>query len=235
VLDTINPLGVLTLGDNAYPSGTLSEFNNYYRPNWGRHDARVYPSPGNHEYQTPNAQGYFDYFGARAPGPYYSYDLGSWHLISLNSEIPVGVGSAQETWLKADLAAHPATCVLAYWHQPRFSSGFHSSNTRYGPLWNALYDAKAEIILNGHEHFYERFALQNPSGNADPQGLRQFIVGTGGAGLHTLAAPVPNSEVRQNTTYGVLKLTLRTGAYDWTFVPAPGSGTFTDSGSGVCR
>ncbi|MBA2385108.1 MAG: metallophosphoesterase, partial [Actinobacteria bacterium] len=234
LLDTIDPAGVLTLGDNVYPSGTLSEYDSYYRPNWGRQDARVYPSPGNKEYLTPNAQGYFDYFGARAPAPYYSYDLGSWHLISLNSEIPVGVGSAQETWLKADLAAHPAKCVLAYWHKPRFSSSSSGSSTRYAPLWNALHDAGAEIVLNGHDHYYERFALQDPSGTADSKGIRQFVVGTGGAGLGSFGAPIANSELRQNTTYGVLKLTLHTGGYDWSFVPA-GTGTFTDSGSGVCQ
>ena len=235
LLDAMKPDGVLTLGDNAYNSGTLSEYNTYYRPNWGRQDAIVYPNPGNHEYDTTDAQGYFDYFGARAPGPYYSYDLGSWHLLSLNSELSVSVGSAQETWLKADLAAHPAQCVLAYWHRPRFSSGSsHGSSTTYATLWNDLYAAGAEIVLNGHEHNYERFAPQNPSAVADPKGIREFVVGTGGASHYSFDAPIANSEVRDNTTFGVLKLTLHPDFYDWQFVPVAGA-SFTDSGSTSCH
>ncbi len=235
LLDAMKPDGVLTLGDNAYNSGTLSEYNTYYRPNWGRQDAIVYPNPGNHEYDTTDAQGYFDYFGARAPGPYYSYDLGSWHLLSLNSELSVSVGSAQETWLKADLAAHPAQCVLAYWHRPRFSSGSsHGSSTTYATLWNDLYAAGAEIVLNGHEHNYERFAPQNPSAVADPKGIREFVVGTGGASHYSFDAPIANSEVRDNTSFGVLKLTLHPDFYDWQFVPVAGA-SFTDSGSTSCH
>jgi chitodextrinase len=235
LLDAIKPDGVLTLGDNAYNSGTLTEYNTYYRPNWGRQDAIVYPNPGNHEYDTTDAQGYFDYFGARAPGPYYSYDLGSWHLLSLNSELSVSVGSAQETWLKADLAAHPAQCVLAYWHRPRFSSGSsHGSSTTYATFWNDLYAAGAEIVLNGHEHNYERFAPQNPSAVADPKGIREFVVGTGGASHYSFDAPIANSEVRDNTSFGVLKLTLHPDSYDWQFVPVAGA-SFTDSGSTSCH
>jgi len=234
LLDSINPTAVLTLGDNAYNDGTLTEYNNYYGPNWGRFDAKVYPNPGNHEYHTTNAQGYFDYFGPRAPAPYYSYDLGAWHLISLNSEVSVSSGSAQETWLKADLAAHSAKCTLAYWHRPRFSSGTeHGSSTTYAPLWDNLYAAGADVVLNGHEHNYERFAPQNPSGAADPKGIREFVVGTGGASHYSFGTPIANSEVRDSMSFGVLKLTLHAQSYDWQFVPVAGA-SFTDSGSASC-
>jgi hypothetical protein len=230
----INPARVLTLGDNAYYDGTLSEFTSYYDPNWGRFKAKTSPAPGNHEYNTPNGQGYFDYFGAQVPGPYYSYDLGSWHLISLNGEIGVSAGSAQEQWLKADLAAHPNQCTLAYWHEPRFSSGSeHGSDTSVDAFWRDLYAAGADVVLNGHDHDYERFAPQNPSGVADPAGIREFVVGTGGYNLRSFAGIAANSAVRNATTFGVLKLTLRPGSYDWQFVPVAGS-TFTDSGSGTC-
>jgi chitodextrinase len=235
LLDAINPTAVLTLGDNAYNDGTLTEYNNYYRPNWGRFDAKVYPNPGNHDYHTANAQGYFDYYGSRARGAYYSYDLGSWHLISLNSEISVSAGSAQETWLKQDLSAHPVKCVLAYWHRPRFSSGTsHGSDPTYGPLWSDLYAAGADVVLNGHEHNYERFAPQDPSAQPDATGIREFVAGTGGASHYSFGTPLSNSEVRDNTSFGVLKLTLHSGSYDWEFVPVAGA-SFTDSGSASCH
>jgi hypothetical protein len=236
LLDSLNPTAVLTLGDNAYNDGSLTEYNSYYKPNWGRQDGKIYPAPGNHEFHTANAQGYRDYFGARAPALYYSYDLGAWHLISLPGDdtMSASAGSAQEVWLKADLAAHPSQCILAYWHEPRFSSGAeHGSDSTFDPIWRDLYAAGADVVLNGHDHEYERFAPQNPSGVADPKGIREFVVGTGGVSHYTFGAPVANSEVRDNTSFGVLKLTLHSGGYDWQFVPAAGS-SFTDSGSGSC-
>jgi len=232
LLGQINPTRVLTLGDNAYEDGSLSEYTSYYAPNWGMY--KTSPTPGNHGYHTPNAEGYFDYFGAQAPGPYYSYNVGSWHLISLNSEIGHSAGSPQEQWLKADLSSSPNRCTLAYWHRPRFSSGSdHGSDASYDPFWRDLYAAGADVVLNGHDHDYERFAPQNPGGVADPAGIREFVVGTGGHGLYSFNTPVANSVVRNSTSYGVLKLTLHPGSYDWQFVPAAGS-TFTDSGSSTC-
>ena len=235
---------VFTLGDNAYSNGSASDYTNCYDPSWGRVKSRTRPTPGNHEYQTANATGYFGYFGSAAGDPtkgYYSYDLGDWHIIVLNSNsscttISCAAGSAQEQWLRADLAANTKACTLAYWHHPRFSSGAtHGNNTAVAPFWDALYQYGAEIILNGHEHVYERFAPQTPNATADPaNGIRQFTVGTGGAGLYSFSSTIqPNSEVRNNTSLGVLKLTLRTGGYDWDFIPA--TGLFTDAGSGTCH
>ena len=236
LLGQINPTRVLTLGDNAYQDGSVSQYASYYKPNWGVYKAKTSPAPGNHDYHTSGGAGYFSYFGSRAPAPYYSFDLGSWHLISLDGEIGVSAGSAQEMWLKADLAAHPGQCTLAYWHEPRFSSGsVHGSNSSFDPFWRDLYAAGADVVLNGHEHNYERFAPQNPSGQADSKGIREFVVGTGGAdeGSYPFGTPVANSEVRNATTHGVLKLTLHTGSYDWQFLPAAGS-SFTDSGTSSC-
>ena len=210
----MNPDAVLTVGDNQYETGTLDEFQRAYNPTWGRLIDRTYPVPGNHEYDS-GAAGYYSYFGARAGDPtkgYYSFDVGAWHLIALNSECSsVGgcqAGSPQETWLRADLAAHPAACTLAYWHKPRFSSGgLHPSSAAFQPLWQALYDAQADVVLSGHAHDYERFAPQAPNGAPDDvRGIRQFVVGTGGRNLQVLGALQPNSEVRQNTSFGVLKL-----------------------------
>ena len=238
LLDNI-PGTVFTAGDNAYPDGSASDFANCYDPSWGRHKARTRPAPGNHDYQTSGATGYYDYFGAAA-GPagrgYYSYDLGAWHIVSLNSNVSMSAGSAQETWLRADLAASAKRCTIAYWHHPRFSSGSnHGSSTQSAGVWQALYDAGAEIVISGHDHEYERFAPQTPSGAADPtSGIREFIVGTGGAGLYSFATPLPNSEVRDNASFGVLKLTLSDGSYTWEFIPIAGD-TFTDSGSGTCH
>jgi Bacterial Ig-like domain (group 1)/Calcineurin-like phosphoesterase len=235
LLDAI-PGTVFTLGDNAYPDGTLTQFNDCYGPTWGRHKNRTKPAPGNHDYHVAGAGGYFDYFGAaagdRSKG-YYSYNLGDWHIISLNSEITQSAGSAQEQWLRADLAANPKVCTLAYWHKPRFSSGRHGNNAGSQALWQALYEYGADVVLNGHDHSYERFAPQNPSGQADAKGIREFVVGTGGAGLYPFPAIQPNSQVRNNTTYGVLKLTLHSTSYDWQFIPIAGQ-NFTDSGSGNC-
>jgi calcineurin-like phosphoesterase family protein len=243
LLDAI-PGTVFTAGDNAYPDGTLDQYNNCYDPTWGRLKARTRPAAGNHEYHTRRAAGYFTYFGAAAGNPtkgYYSYDLGAWHIIVINSNCEfVGgcqAGSPQERWLRADLVAHPVVCTLAIWHHPRFSSGFHESNEPMAPIWQALYDAGADVVVNGHSHNYERFAPQDPAGRLDrTRGLREFVVGTGGDKFQPMGAVLPNSEVRNNTTHGVLKLTLHPRGYDWVFIPIGIAGqTFTDRGASACH
>ena len=232
---------VLTLGDTQYEDGSLTKFQQSFDPSWGRAKNIIRPSVGNHEYLTAGASGYYSYFGAAAGDNtkgYYSYDIGAWHLIALNSNCSqvggCGVGSPQEQWLKADLAAHPTMCTLAYWHHPRFSSGEHGSSTSYDAFWRDLYAAGAEIVLSGHDHDYERFAPQNPSGAADPNGIQQFVVGTGGKNHYQFMSIQPNSVVRNPDTYGILKLTLHATSYDWQFVPELGK-TFTDSGTMNCR
>jgi hypothetical protein len=238
LLDNI-PGTVFTIGDNAYSSGSAANFANCYEPTWGRHKARTRPAVGDNEYSTSGASGYFNYFGAAAGDPtkgYYSYDVGSWHIIVLNSNCSRVGGcdaeSPQGQWLQADLAANPRTCTLAIHHEPLYSSSGGDSDMR--DFWEPLYAAGADIVLSGHRHFYERFAPQNPAGVADPgRGIRAWLVGTGGASLSSLSTIAPNSEVRNNTTYGVLKLTLHPTSYDWQFVPIAGQ-TFTDSGSAPC-
>ncbi|HEU5040727.1 MAG TPA: Ig-like domain-containing protein [Gemmatimonadales bacterium] len=233
---------VAVLGDNAYENGTLADYTECYGPSWGRHKERTKPSAGNHEYHTPGAAGYYDYFGTAAGDHdkgYYSYDLGEWHVVVLNSNCAIvscAPGSPQERWLRADLVAHPATCTVAYWHHPRFNSGAsHGDYTAVAPLWQALYDAGAELILNGHEHLYERFAPQTTAAVADPaRGIRQFTVGTGGRELHNVGMRKPNSEVLNDQTFGVLKLTLNATGYSWEFMPVEGS-SFTDKGTGSCH
>jgi hypothetical protein len=237
------PGTVATLGDNAYPEGRPQDFANCYAPTWGQFKDRTHPAAGNHDYMTPNAAGYFGYFGAAA-GPegkgYYSYDLGSWHVVVINSNCnDIGGcenGSPQQVWLKADLAKHPATCTLAYWHHPRFSSGAeHGDDPAMTDIWQTLQNAGADVVLSGHDHDYERFAPQDADGTADPaHGIREFVVGTGGAGRYDFKAPEPNTEIRSNETWGVLVLTLKPAGYDWTFVPVAG-GTFTDQGSAACH
>jgi hypothetical protein len=236
LLDSI-PGTVFTAGDHAYRDGTVREFLECYEPSWGRHKARTRPAPGNHDYRR-NARGYFGYFGARAGDPelgYYSYDLGAWHIVVLNSNVRMEAGSPQEQWLRRDLAAHPRRCTLAIWHRPRFSSGAkHGPSTQPQDLWRALAEAGAEVVINGHEHLYERFAPQTADGVADPRGIRQFTVGTGGAGLYPFGPPAANSEVRDGSTFGVLKLTLHPESYEWEFVPAAG-GSFRDAGRAECH
>ncbi|MBD0322978.1 MAG: metallophosphoesterase [Aldersonia sp.] len=241
LLDQI-PGIVFTLGDNVYNGGTAAEFADCYAPSWGRHRARTLPAMGNHDYGSPAASGYFDYFGAAA-GPrgagYYSYDTGAWHVIVLNSNCEkVGgchPGSTQEQWLRADLAAHPRACTAAYWHHPRFSSGDHGSDAATQAFWQALYEAGAEIVLSGHDHSYERFAPQGPTGEPDAAGgIREFVVGTGGRDLYGFPSVAPNTEIRDASTFGVLVLTLGDGRYGWQFIPAAG-GAFVDSGSGICH
>ena len=224
---------VFVLGDNAYTSGTTTEYTNCYDPTWGRHKSRTKPVPGNHDYNTSGASGYFNYFNNVSS--YYAYNLGGWRIYALNSEIPVSSTSAQVQWLQSDLAANPTKCVLAYWHKPRWSSGTtHGSNSAMQTLWQTLYNAGADIVLSGHEHNYERFAEMNASGAAASQGLREFVVGTGGVGHYGFGTALSTSQVRNSTTYGVLKLTLKSTGYDWQFVPVAGS-SFTDSGSGTCH
>lgn len=224
---------VFTTGDNAYPSGTAQQFADCYDPAWGGFRGRTRPSPGNHDYATAGASGYFGYFGPRA-GPdargYYAYDLGSWRVYSLNSE---QISDAQLAWLEADLADNPSRCSLAYWHRPRFSSGYHGNDPDVQPFWKALYAAGVEVILNGHDHDYERFAPQRPNGERHWLGIREFVVGTGGTGLRAFSEIKPHSLARQTSVHGVLKLRLGDGEYRWRFVSVDGS--WTDTGSARCH
>lgn len=237
LLDTIAGT-VFTLGDHAYPAGTAENFRNCYEPTWGRHKARTRAAPGNHDRERDNGAPYFAYFGDAA-GPagrgYYSFNIGAWHIISLNSNAPAGRGSSQFEWLDADLATYQNTpCILAYWHHPVFTSGPNGSDLRMRDAWRRLYDAGADVALAGHEHLYERFAPQDAAGRLDQsRGIRQFTVGTGGVPLYQVKAVQPNSEVRETATWGVLKLTLRPRGYDWQFVPIAGQ-SFGDSGSASC-
>jgi hypothetical protein len=232
---------VFAAGDEAYESGSPAEFNNCYGPTWGPFLDRTYPVPGNHEYVTSGASGYFSYFGARA-GPagsgWYAYDLGTWRVYALNSNCAVvgcAAGSEQEQWLKADLATNPRACVLAYWHHPRFSSGQHGNDSEVAALWSDLYAAGADVIVNGHDHDYERFAPQTPAGAADSAtGIREFVVGTGGASLRGFATIRANSQVRNGSTHGVIKFNLGDAGYSWQFIPIAGQ-TFKDSGTGTCH
>ena len=234
-------VSVLTLGDTQYEDGAYEKFVASYDPSWGRVKSITKPAPGNHEYESSGATGYYRYFGRAAGDPrkgYYSFAVGRWHLIALNSNCSaVGgcrAGSPQEQWLRRDLAAHPAACTLAYWHHPRFSSGSHGSDSTYRAFWQALYAAGADVVLSGHDHDYERFAAQTPSGDRDPRrGLRQFVVGSGGKELRPFSTVRANSEARDATSLGVLQLTLGAGAYAWRFRPSVGS--FTDSGSTRCH
>jgi hypothetical protein len=233
---------VFTTGDNAYRSGTDAQFKDCYGPTWGRHKARTKPSVGNHEYKTAGGSGYFNYFGEAAGDPskgYYSYNRGDWHVIALNSMCEkvggCGASSPMVTWLKNDLAANPKKCTLAYFHHPLFSSGEHGNQTKMKPTWDALYVANADVVVNGHDHSYERFAPQRPDGTRDRnRGIREFVVGTGGGSHYAFDTIKANSQVRNSDTYGVLKLTLNTGSYEWKFVPVAGK-SFTDMGSTGCH
>jgi hypothetical protein len=248
VLADLDMAAVLALGDLQYEEGDLAAFREVYDRSWGRFKDLTRPAVGNHEYLTPAATGYFDYFngvgafggraGDRDKG-YYSFDIGTWHVVALNSVCDaVGgchAGSPQEAWLRADLAAHRARCTLAYWHHPRFSSGQQRSSLRFVPFWQALYDAGADVVLAGHAHDYERFAPLTPTGEFDAvRGIRQFVVGTGGKFLYGFEAIEPYSEARDAVTHGVLELSLGTAGYEWRFLPER-IGTFTDSGTGTCH
>jgi 3',5'-cyclic AMP phosphodiesterase CpdA len=236
------PGTIMAVGDLAYPDGTKENFA-CYEKTWGRVRSRTRPAAGNHEFHSVGATVYFNYFGAAAGDPkygYYSYELGSWHIIVLNSECAkVGgcdAGSRQVHWLREDLAANPAACTLAYWHNPLFSSGSaHGNDYEMKAFWQALYDAHAAVVINGHDHNYERFAPQNPDGRSDAaRGIREFVVGTGGKNHRPILLAKPNSESRNADAYGVLKLTLRARTYDWQFVPEAGK-SFADSGTGKCH
>lgn len=222
---------VLTLGDNVYQSGTPAEHADCYAPTWGRFKQRTLPSPGNHEYYSKDAAGYYDYFGSLA-GPdrrgYYSTEIGGWHVVSLNSNLKGAAQQAQLDWLKTDLAAHPSTCSLAFWHHPVQSSGGHGSDERMRAAWQLLANAGTDLILSAHDHDYERFAPHGPNG-----AMRQFVVGTGGAELSPFRLFVAGSETADNTTFGVLKLVLKTTGYEWEFMPVAG-GTYRDHGSARC-
>jgi hemolysin type calcium-binding protein/calcineurin-like phosphoesterase family protein len=238
------PGTVTPLGDTAYPTGSYQDFENCYDPTWGRHKYRTRPAIGSHEYETAGALPYWDYFGEAAGDAgygWYSYDLGDWHIVVLNSTCAQAggcfEGSPQVEWLRDDLAAHPTQCTAAYWHTPRYSSGQkHGDDLNYVPIWQILYEHGVEFVMGGDDHHYERFAPQTPYGDLDvTDGIRQFVVGTGGRFLRPMTeTPHVNSETRDNTTFGILRVELLEGAYDWEFVPVAG-GTYTDSGSTACH
>jgi hypothetical protein len=235
------PGTVLTLGDNVYPNGTAASYQECFEPTWGRHKEQIHPAPGNHDYSTPSAAGYFEYFGPLAGEKglgYYSFDVGAWHVISLNSQCKYAGGcerdSRQELWLRQDLKQNAGKCILAYWHNPLFSSGRHGHDLSVKPFWDDLYEAGADIVLNGHDHDYERFAPQNTEGAPASNGIREFVVGTGGSGNRVIFGSAPNSEERSDNAFGVLRLALRPEGYDWDFIPADRTG-FSDGGTGTCK
>ncbi len=236
LLDSL-PGPILVLGDVAYMDGSEKDYANCYEPHWGRHKARTFPVPGNHDYVTANAAPYFAYFGANAGAPglgYYSTTLGAWHLVGLNTIIPIGEGSAQLAWLKQDLAANPAKCTLAYWHHPRYSSGQNGDSSFVGAALRVLYDAGVEIVLNAHDHVYERMTPVDPDGRPDAaKGVRQFTVGTGGAKLYSFTSTKSMSDARA-AVWGVLRLTLASDGYEWEFLAVPGE-SYRDSGFGHCH
>jgi acid phosphatase type 7 len=240
LIGRLDPDGVAALGDLQYPAGSLADFERSFDRTWGRFRARMHPAIGNHEYGTPEAAGYFAYFGRRAGPPgegWYSYELGSWHVVALNANcelVGCGAGSRQQRWLRDDLAAHRRRCTLAYWHQPRFSSGLHGSDDALAPLWRTLQRGGADVALSGHDHDYERFAPQAADGRLDrASGIVQFVVGSGGASHYPILFARRNSRAHASV-FGVLRLTLGRGAYAWRFVPEPGVG-FRDAGRARCR
>jgi acid phosphatase type 7 len=241
LLDDI-PGTVMALGDLAYPNGTAAQFEDCYDPTWGRHKERTRPIPGNHDYHTKGAAAYLDYFGKAAVNPegdpWYSYDLGAWHIIALDSDCEETndcvLESKQGRWLTADLAASDAMCTMAMWHVPRFSSGFHQNDNDLDAFWRILYAAGADVIVNGHDHDYERFAPQDPDAVEDRQrGIREFVAGTGGTTLRPFEELAANSELRAALMHGVLKFTLHPTSYEWEFIPTVGD--FRDSGSAACH
>jgi hypothetical protein len=239
LLDGI-PGTVFTAGDNAYFNGTSEDFRRCYDPYWGRHRGRTHPVPGNHDYDDGKSDGsaYFNYFGVSA-GPaglgYYSYTVGAWHVVALNSEISAFPGSPQMEWLRADLTVNPSRCTIAIFHSPVFGSGSNGGNPHMQAVWRTLYEFSVDVIVNGHNHSYERFAPQDPDGGFDSErGIREFVVGTGGAQLTDFPRVRANSEVRRSGVWGVLKLTLWSDRYEWVFVPVAGQ-NFSDSGSTNCH
>jgi len=232
------PGTVFTAGDHAYPDGTARQFAECYGPTWGLFKERTRPAPGNHDYRTEGARPYFEYFGENAGPPgrgYYSYSLGTWRILVIDSNIAVDKESPQYAWLQQELTANPVICTLAIWHHPRFSSAKHGSQKKMASIWELLYAHHVDVVINGHDHVYERLEPMDADGNRDDEhGIRTFVVGTGGVGLYKFGTPLATSEVRDNDTLGVLKLTLHDGSYDWEFIPVPG-GSFTDSGTGTCH
>jgi hypothetical protein len=229
------PGTVFTAGDNAYMSGSMDEFQRCYDPTWGRHRSRTRPTLGNHEY-TSGPSAYFSYFGSSAGSVegYYSYNVGSWRVVALNSEIPSQGGTPQLEWLKNELTARKSPCTAVIWHRPLFSSGRNGDNPDMRDVWRVLYDNNVDVVINGHDHTYERFAPQDPDGRPDPsRGIRQFVVGTGGAMLYEFPRIRANSEAR-GAAWGVAMFTLNDGGYSWQFIPVDGA-SFTDSGSGTCH
>jgi 3',5'-cyclic AMP phosphodiesterase CpdA len=233
-----HPGPILGLGDFAYPNGTAEEFRRCYEPAWGDFKQRIYPAPGNHDYRTPGAAGYFGYFGTRAGDTrrgYYSFDVGAWHVVSLNSNRELEPGSPQLQWLDEDLRNNRQRCVLAFWHHPRFSSARRGSDPRTQALWETLYRHGASVVLAAHDHDYERFAPMNDRGERDDgRGIRSFVIGTGGAKLYEAGKRHLLSQVWDGSTWGALKLTLREDAYDWEFLPAA-DGQFKDAGTASCN
>ena len=235
------PGPILALGDIAYESGTEQDFEDCFDPSWGTLKDRIRSVPGNHDYETADGAAYYNYFGDAAGSPgqgWYSFEIGDWHVIALNSNcrtVACDAGSPQGQWLKADLAQNENRCTLAFWHHARWSSGEHGNNRKLGDLWTMLYDAGADVVLTGHDHDYERFAPMNAEGSADPtRGIRQFVVGTGGRALDPFIDVLATSEARSNVSYGVLRLGLSADRYDWEFIPADAGG-YTDAGSGACH
>lgn len=217
VVERLDPELVLTTGDNAYPDGRAEDYAKRYDPTWGRFKDKTRPTPGNHEYHTPDAAAYFDYFAEQTGRrPYYAWNTGAWRFYSLNSEIDAKPGSPQETWLREDLAANRGRNVLAFWHQPLFTCSVeHGPEEETQPLWTALAEAGADVVLTGHNHAYERFEPKNAAGGPAPDGVRQFVSGAGGAKLYELTEPCPGRESGADDTHGVLELTLRPTGYDW--------------------
>ena len=228
---------VLAPGDLAYENGSANDFARCYDSSWGKFKDRTWPAPGNHEYGTPGATGYFNYFGSRVGAPdkgYYSIDIGQWHVVALNSNIDADVDSTQVAWLRKDLAAKAGPCVLAFWHHPRYSSGIHGSHRRMQAVWETLHEHGASIVIAAHDHHYERFAPLNAQGKkATTRGIRSFVVGTGGARLYNIGLRGENSLAWHGTTWGVLKLTLHADSYDWEFLSAQPT-NFQDKGSSSC-
>lgn len=230
---------VLSLGDNTYPVGLPAEFSNCFQPTWGRFKDKIYPAPGNHEYYTKGAPGYWAYFGQRAGPPgrgYYAFTLGSWRMIALNTGLRDQAFAEQLDWLKRELAKtdQPGNCTLAFFHHPAFSSGGHGNNAFMLPVWKLLEQSKVDLVLAAHDHHYERFAPMDGEGRPVAGGMASFIVGTGGAMLSPLRWPLPTTQARDNSIHGVLKLELRPGGYRYTFLPAEET-SFADAGQGLCR
>jgi hypothetical protein len=228
---------IFTTGDNAYPSGSRTDYQNCYNATWGRHRARTRPTPGNHEYESPGAMPYYEYFGPNA-GPsgrgYYSYDVGAWHIVSLNSEADARIGSPQESWLRADLAANPSACTAVYWHRALFGSGEHGGDAKMREIWRTLYQQNVDLVVVGHEHLYERFAPQDANGRVDPlRGIRQFVVGTGGAHTFRVRSSVGANSEMAASVWGVMVFTLDADRYRWRFVSVDGS--FHDEGAAACH